>query len=73
MKVASWKEIAKAMDRVNVVLEVVDSRDPWTTRSRKLEDMAAKRGKKILVAINKSDLVPREVLDQWVRNSRGRV
>ncbi len=67
MKVASWREIAKAMDRVNVVLEVVDSRDPWTTRSRKLEEMAKRRGKKILVAINKSDLVPREILDQWVR------
>ncbi|MDK2372369.1 MAG: 50S ribosome-binding GTPase [Candidatus Korarchaeota archaeon] len=66
MKVASWKEIAKAMDRVNVVLEVVDSRDPWTTRSRKLEEMAKRRGRKILVAINKSDLVPREILDQWV-------
>lgn len=66
MKVASWKEIAKAMSEVNFVLEVVDSRDPWTTRSRKLEDMALKRGKKLLIAINKSDLVPRGVLDQWI-------
>lgn len=66
MKVASWREIARAMDNANMVLEVVDSRDPWTTRSRRLEEIAFKKEKKILVAINKSDLVPRDVLDQWV-------
>ncbi|MCD6348188.1 MAG: 50S ribosome-binding GTPase [Candidatus Korarchaeota archaeon] len=67
MKVASWREINSAMNKVNIVLEVVDARDPWTTRSRKLESMALKKGKKVLVIINKSDLVPRPIMEQWVR------
>jgi len=65
MKVASWKEINSALNKVNMVLEVVDARDPWTTRSRKLENLVERRGKKLIVVINKSDLVPRKILEEW--------
>jgi len=53
------------MDQVNMVIEVLDSRDPWTTRSDKLERMAEEKGKKLILVINKSDLVPRSVLEEW--------
>ncbi|MEM0295176.1 MAG: GTPase RsgA [Candidatus Korarchaeum sp.] len=67
MRLASWSEIRKFIGRSNLVLEVLDSRDPWTTRSRKLEEIASSMGRKVLVVINKSDLVPKQVLDDWVK------
>lgn len=67
MKLAGWGEIRRAMEGANLVVEVLDSRDPWTTRSRKLEEIAKSVGKKIVIVMNKSDLVPREVLDDWVK------
>ncbi len=66
MRLASWKELRRFIGRSNLVLEVLDSRDPWTTRSRKLEEMASSMGRKVMIVINKSDLVPRHVLDEWV-------
>ncbi len=66
MKLANWREVSSAMDKTNLILEIVDARDPWTTRSRKLESIARKKGKKLLLIINKSDLVPRQILDQWI-------
>ncbi len=67
MKIATWKDLSKAMDQVNMVIEVLDSRDPWTTRSEKLERMAGEKGKKLILVMNKSDLVPKNVLDEWKR------
>ncbi len=66
MKLANWREISSAIDKANLILEVVDARDPWTTRSRKLEGIAARKGKKLLLVINKSDLVPKQILNQWI-------
>ncbi len=66
MKLANWREIGSAIDKANLILEVVDARDPWTTRSRRLERIAARKGKKLLLVINKSDLVPKQILSQWI-------
>ncbi len=66
MKLASWREISSAMDKTNLIMEITDARDPWTTRSKKLEEIARRRGKKLILIINKSDLVPRQVLNQWI-------
>ncbi len=66
MKLANWRKISSAMDKTNLILEIIDARDPWTTRSRKLEDIARRKGKKLLLIINKADLVPRQILDQWI-------
>ncbi|MFP3259318.1 MAG: GTPase [Sulfolobus sp.] len=49
----------------DLVVEVLDSREPDLTRSRVIENYAKKLGKKILIAINKGDLVPLEVLIKW--------
>ncbi|ACB06961.1 GTPase RsgA [Candidatus Korarchaeum cryptofilum] len=66
MRLADFGEIKGAMSKANLILEVLDARDPWTTRSRKVEEMASSMGKKVILVMNKSDLVPREVLDEWV-------
>ena len=67
MILASWRNLAWIVRRADVVLEVVDARDPMSTRSRRLERMAAALGKKLIIVINKADLVPRDVVERWKR------
>ncbi len=67
MILASWRTIAWLVRRADVVLEVVDARDPMGTRSRRLERLVNALGKRLLVVINKADLVPREVAEKWKR------
>lgn len=55
-----------------MVLEVLDVRDPLATRSRRLEELARRMGKPVVVVLNKSDLVPREVAEEWVKYFRGK-
>jgi ribosome biogenesis GTPase A len=63
----AWAIVRKVVREADVVLEVVDARDPMATRSRELERMVAEEGKKLVIVINKADLVPREVLEEWKR------
>ncbi len=65
MILASWRTIAWLIRRADVVLEVVDARDPMATRSRRLERMVEALGRKLIIVINKADLVPREVAEKW--------
>jgi ribosome biogenesis GTPase A len=67
MILASWRNLAWIVRRADVVLEVVDVRDPMSTRSRRLERMVTSLGKKLVIVINKADLVPREVAAKWKR------
>jgi len=64
---ASWRMLAWIVRRADVVLEVVDARDPMSTRSRRLERMVEALGKKLIIVINKADLVPRDVAERWKR------
>lgn len=67
MILASWRSLAWIIRRADVVLEVVDARDPVSTRSRRLERMISSLQKKLIIVINKTDLVPREVAEKWKR------
>ncbi|CUX77418.1 50S ribosomal subunit maturation GTPase RbgA (B. subtilis YlqF) [Thermococcus chitonophagus] len=50
-------------------MEVVDARDPIGTRNRKLERMVLESGKKLLIVMNKADLVPKEWAEEYKRRS----
>ncbi|BES82063.1 GTPase RsgA [Pyrodictium abyssi] len=67
MILASWRSLAWIIRRADVVLEVVDARDPISTRSRRLERMVTSLQKKLIIVINKTDLIPREVAEKWKR------
>jgi len=54
-------DVFRAIARADLVVEVLDSREPDLTRSRYVEEKVVKMGKKLLIAINKGDLVPLEV------------
>ncbi|NPA84376.1 MAG: GTPase RsgA [Crenarchaeota archaeon] len=71
MITASWGALASLLRRADVVVEAVDARVPISTRSRRLERLAETLGKPVIIALNKSDLVPREVAEEWVRMFRG--
>ncbi len=65
MRLASWSLINELISLSDVVLEVVDIRDPINTRSPKVESLVSNSGKFLVVVLNKSDLVPREVAEEW--------
>lgn len=52
-----WKRVRKIMRKSNVVLEIIDARFPNQTRNVELEKSALKADKKLVIVINKSDLV----------------
>jgi nuclear GTP-binding protein len=51
----------------DVVIEVLDSRDPLGTRSSDAEDaVRSHTDKKLLMVMNKCDLIPPENLQNWI-------
>ncbi|MFN4046467.1 MAG: GTP-binding protein, partial [Acidilobaceae archaeon] len=65
MKLASWRTIARLVRDSDIIVEVVDIRDPISTMSKKLERMVEAFDKKFLIVLNKCDLVPRGVAEGW--------
>lgn len=69
--------IQSALDRAHVCVELIDARDPPTFRSTFLENAilegqdssAGKKGwtDKLLIVLNKVDLIPREAAEAWIR------
>lgn len=63
------KVFKKVVDQADVVLYVLDARDPEGTRSREVERSvmaAASGGKRLILILNKVDLVPPKVLHNWL-------
>ncbi|MBD3188462.1 hypothetical protein GF325_16645 [Candidatus Bathyarchaeota archaeon] len=64
----AWNILRPAIDTADVIVEVLDARNPQGTRSSKIEKMVLDSTRKILVlVINKTDLVPSDVVHEWVR------
>lgn len=64
-----WGELHKVVDSSDVVIQVLDSRDPAGTRCRYVERLLAKQGahKQLVLLLNKCDLVPTWVTSRWLR------
>lgn len=55
------------VDASDVILYVLDARDPEGTRSRKVEQAVLQsQGKRLILILNKIDLVPPYVLEPWL-------
>lgn len=64
---AFYKELQKVMEVADVVLQVLDARDPEGCRSVEIEAQCVKEGKKLIQVINKIDLVPSQNSRGWQR------
>ena len=69
---AGWRDLRLVVSRADVVLEVLDARDPIGTMSKRLEKIVSSLGRELILVLNKSDLVPRRVVEEWTRLFRGR-
>ncbi|KAJ7229052.1 hypothetical protein GGX14DRAFT_416477, partial [Mycena pura] len=60
-----------ALDAADVVIEVLDARDPLSFRSAHLEELVdAKPGRRVLLVLNKIDTCPRESVASWTAHLR---
>ncbi|KAF7544076.1 hypothetical protein G7Z17_g10236 [Cylindrodendrum hubeiense] len=63
------KVFKNVVEQADVVLYVLDARDPEATRSREVERSvmaAADGGKRLILILNKADLIPPKVLRDWL-------
>ncbi|CAB50299.1 GTPase [Pyrococcus abyssi] len=65
----AWRIVKEVIGEADIVVEVVDARDPIGTRNRKLERMVIESGKKLLIVMNKADLVPKEWAEEYKKRS----
>ncbi|KAJ2083292.1 nuclear GTP-binding protein nug1 [Coemansia sp. RSA 988] len=67
-KRAYYREFHKVVQHADVILEVLDARDPLGTRAPQIERMILDAGsnKRIILVLNKIDLVPRNVVEKWL-------
>ncbi|KAI7222378.1 nuclear/nucleolar GTP-binding protein [Hortaea werneckii] len=64
-----WNELYKVIDSSDVVIHVLDARDPLGTRCRSVEKYIREEAphKHLLFLINKCDLIPTSVAAKWVK------
>ncbi|KAE8298171.1 Guanine nucleotide-binding protein-like 3 Nucleostemin-like protein [Larimichthys crocea] len=62
-------ELNKVIDASDVVVEVLDARDPLGCRCPQLEEAVLQRegNKKLILLLNKIDLVPKENVERWIQ------
>lgn len=61
------KVFKSVVDTADVILYVLDARDPDNTRSKKIEEAILQtQGKRLILLLNKVDLVPDAVVRQWL-------
>jgi ribosome biogenesis GTPase A len=60
------KKIAhKIISECDIILAVLDARNPEGTRNKNLEDKIKESNKKLIYVLNKADLVPIKILEKW--------
>jgi len=69
---AFYKEFARVVDAADVVIHVLDARDPLGCRCPDVERYIIRKNpnKKIILLLNKVDLIPRENVESWLKYLR---
>lgn len=66
---AFYKEFKDVLEAADVILEVLDARDPLGCRVKEVEEAVLATGgkKRLVLVLNKTDLVPRDVVQEWIK------
>ncbi|XP_060898448.1 guanine nucleotide-binding protein-like 3-like protein [Labrus mixtus] len=69
---AYYREFKKVVDASDVILEILDARDPLGCRCPQVEQAVIQSGtnKKIVLVLNKIDLVSKEIVEKWIKYLR---
>jgi len=64
-----WEELYKVIDASDVILQIIDARDPMGTRCKHLEEHIKKNcpQKHLVLVLNKVDLIPPSVTKKWIK------
>ena len=57
--------LRKVIEESDVIIEVLDARDPEGCRNKELEGQIVSQGKKLILILNKIDLVPPQNARTW--------
>ncbi|MHA1263953.1 MAG: GTPase [Candidatus Helarchaeota archaeon] len=61
-----WQIVKEVINDADLILEVLDARDPIGTRNIKLEKLVLSfNNKRLLLVLNKIDLIPKEIATKW--------
>ncbi|KAI8816985.1 P-loop containing nucleoside triphosphate hydrolase protein [Fimicolochytrium jonesii] len=65
---AFYTDFKNVVADADIIFEVLDARDPMGCRIRQIEEMVLAAGakKRLVLLLNKIDLVPREIVEQWL-------
>uniref|UniRef100_A0A3Q2YU22 G protein nucleolar 3 like n=2 Tax=Hippocampus comes TaxID=109280 RepID=A0A3Q2YU22_HIPCM len=69
---AYYREFKKVVEAADVILEVLDARDPLGCRCPQVEQAVIQSGtnKKLVLVLNKIDLVSKEIVEKWIKYLR---
>ncbi|XP_041945369.1 guanine nucleotide-binding protein-like 3-like protein isoform X1 [Alosa sapidissima] len=69
---AYYREFKKVIEAADVILEVLDARDPLGCRCPQVEQAVVQSGinKKIVLVLNKIDLVSKDIIEKWIKYLR---
>lgn len=64
-----WNELYKVIDSSDVVVHVLDARDPLGTKCNQIEEFIKTKAqhKHLIYVLNKVDLIPKAATAQWLR------
>lgn len=63
-------EVRKTIEAADIIIEVLDARDPLGSRNRAIEKSVIEQGKRLILLLNKIDLVPKDNILKWLKYLR---